>query len=101
MQALSLDAAIPRAILTAAQEAHGPTPGQGTYNYYMFGYISSCQYCFEFTNDNCDGIIPRDNTLGHLVIRLKAIPWDGDLPIDSMNNWTMSAEWRRGEMSKA
>jgi hypothetical protein len=67
--------------------------------YYIFGYVGSCQYCFEFsTNDNHNGIIPRDDTLGHLVIRLEAIPWDGDLPVDSINNWTMiQCEWRRGE----
>jgi hypothetical protein len=35
MKALSLDAAIPQAILIIAQEAYGPTTGQETYNYYL------------------------------------------------------------------
>ena len=47
----------------------------GTYNYYIFGCIGSCHYYFEFSpNNNHDGIISRENALGHLVLRVEAIP---------------------------
>lgn len=74
----SLDVAIPRGI------THGPTRDTSTYSYYIFGYIGNYHYyCFDFLpNNNHDDIISRDNTIGHLVIRVYAIPWDGDLPID-------------------
>ena len=50
----------------------------GTYNYYIFGYIGSCQYYFEFapigtTNDN--------NTLAQLLARIEAVPCDSTLSV--------------------
>jgi hypothetical protein len=52
MQVLHFTGIIPRATLTTACHAHGPAMGSGTFNYYIFGYIRSCQYCFEFSANN-------------------------------------------------
>lgn len=75
MQALFHDATIPRAILAIAHEDHGPTIDSGTYNYYIFSYIGSCQYCSSSPPiyDNRDGINARDDTLRCIVICLVAI----------------------------
>ena len=90
MQALLLNVVIPKTMLATTRTAHGPTTDSGTYNYYISSYIGSCQYRFEFSPNNThDGIIPRDNTLGSLVIQMEAKPWDGHLPVDDINKWRM------------
>lgn len=43
MKALHYDATLPSNMLTAARATHGPTTKPGTYNYYIFAYIGSCQ----------------------------------------------------------
>jgi hypothetical protein len=90
MRELLLDAAIQKDILSTARKAQGAITSSGTHNYYIFGYIGSNHYCFEFSrNNNHDNIIQRDDTVGCLVIHVEAIPWDGDLPINGVNNGTM------------
>jgi hypothetical protein len=75
MQALLLDAAIPKDILAVALIAHGPTTDPDTYNYYICG--------FDFSRNNYhDDIISGENALGSLVLRVEAIPWEGDLSVD-------------------
>ena len=49
MQVLHFNGILPGATLTTARRAHGPIIGSGTYNYYIFGYIGPCHYCFEFS----------------------------------------------------
>lgn len=68
MQALHLEAAIPRDILTAARTAHGLFTRHGTYNCYIFGYIGSCNYRFKCSPNNThDTTTSTHNTLGYLV----------------------------------
>jgi len=72
MQVLHFMGIIPSATLTAARHAHGPTTDSESFNYYIFGYISSCQYCFELSANNNSK--QMHDTLGHLLIRIEEIP---------------------------
>ena len=74
MQVLHLTGIVPGATLATARHTHGPPIGPGTFNYHIFGYVGSCQYCFEFSTNNTNPKQQHD-TLGHLLIRIEEIPW--------------------------
>jgi hypothetical protein len=87
MQVLHFMGILPGATHTAECHAHGPTTGSGTFNYYIFSYNGSCQYCSEFSANNTNSEQMHD-TLVHLLIRIEEIPWGSKLPVNAINDWT-------------
>jgi hypothetical protein len=88
MKVLHNNVALQRDILTRAKRAHGPTTIPGTYNYCIFGYIGSCQYCFEFSTDSTTNndamtgllLLHRGNTMRCWPSSGRHLAPDYDLP---------------------
>jgi hypothetical protein len=63
MKVLHYNATLPTDLLEQATQTQGPRTRPGTYNYYIFRYIGSYQYCFEFSTDSTT----NDDTMASLV----------------------------------
>jgi hypothetical protein len=70
----------------------------GNILYYLFGYISNLQYCFEFaplwTHHN---VILADPIDGCITCYLEAIPIGGTLPPNSVDDWIVF--WHKDGLS--
>jgi hypothetical protein len=85
---LHFSGTLPGATLAAARYAHDPPMSAETYSYYVSGYFGSCHYYFIFFDFDITAE-PFNDTMGHLIIQIKEIPWGSRLLGNSVNDWTI------------
>jgi hypothetical protein len=98
MVCFDIPASVPHTIVVAARGPSQNSFATGDIVYYLLGYIANLQYYFKFAPlqpCNITLAIPLD---GSMACYIEAIPLEGALPPDNINEWV--AFWHEDALSR-